>query len=73
MTAADAASIRCLELGCPNSPEPGSMLCAACEADTARGPLYARPHRLLDGSNGKCEVCGREDYDGMHLEAHEGR
>lgn len=60
---------RCLELGCPNQPAAGSVLCAACKADTSRGPLYARPHRLLDGGNGKCEVCGREDYDGIHFEA----
>lgn len=58
----------CLELGCPNRPGPGSVLCAECRADTSRGPLYARPHRPLLTPEGKCEVCGRDNYDGIHLE-----
>lgn len=62
------AEVLCLEIGCPNQPEPGRVRCAACNSDTTRGPLYARPHRVMDGGNGKCEVCGREDYDGIHLE-----
>ena len=55
------AGILCLEIGCPRPPEPGRVCCAPCNSDLTRGPLYARPHRLLDGGNGKCEVCGRED------------
>ena len=68
-----AASILCLEIACPSPPAPGRVRCAACDADTSRGPLYARPHRPLDGGNGKCEVCGREDYDGIHAETREAR
>lgn len=62
----DAGGVRCLEPGCPDPPEPGRVRCAACSADTARGPLYARPHRMADEGGGKCEVCGREDYDRIH-------
>lgn len=63
-----AAGILCLEPGCPNPPAAGSVCCAACRQGTTRGPLYARPHRLLDTGSGKCEVCGRDNWDGIHPE-----
>jgi hypothetical protein len=58
----------CLEMGCPNPPAAGSALCTGCKADTTRGPLYARPHRPLLTVTGTCEVCGRDDFDGIHQE-----
>ena len=62
--------VLCLELGCPNPPAPDRVLCAPCQAKAAkRRPLHTRPHRLFDETgHGKCDVCGRDEYDGIHPE-----
>jgi hypothetical protein len=39
------------------------------QAASGEVPLYARPHGYAPGTpGGKCEVCGREDYAGIHME-----